>query len=415
MELRKRILVVDDDLQNRKGKYASALQGKYEVEYTENADLIFDVIKTVKADLYIVDLDLSSFIDPRTMQSMTVNAILETIGKSKPIILLSGTYKELMDKEKLTPIIKNAAEEGYNICSFFTWDEVLRVCGDDGQGYRDALYSRIDFFINKDRAPYEFGIVCALEEELDPFMEKVLPDSIRQETINGIHYKKSILKTQNGRMLNFIAACSSSMGIADASIIATHMATQLGVKTIYMIGVCGGREAAGVKIGDVVIPSESIAFQRGKLTEDGFSADIESAKPKESGIVKSSKVKEILSELFDKYTSDYLKKNRSTLPLQEPNVHYYAIACADYVIDKKDELDRIAKTTAHRKLCAVDMESYAIFRVGEILNVETMVIKAVMDLTNNKSDKYKPYAAYMAANYLYQLLYREEITFKKFD
>ena len=61
------------------------------------------------------------------------------------------------------------------------------------------------------------------------------------------------------------------------------------------------------------------------------------------------------------------------------------------------------------------MESYAIFRVGEILNVETMVIKAVMDLTNNKSDKYKPYAAYMAANYLYQLLYREEITFKKFD
>ena len=99
MELRKRILVVDDDLQNRKGKYASALQGKYEVEYTENADLIFDVIKTVKADLYIVDLDLSSFIDPRTMQSMTVNAILETIGKSKPIILLSGTYKELMDKE----------------------------------------------------------------------------------------------------------------------------------------------------------------------------------------------------------------------------------------------------------------------------------------------------------------------------
>lgn len=34
MELRKRILVVDDDLQNRKGKYASALQGKYEVEYT---------------------------------------------------------------------------------------------------------------------------------------------------------------------------------------------------------------------------------------------------------------------------------------------------------------------------------------------------------------------------------------------
>jgi hypothetical protein len=38
-----------------------------------------------------------------------------------------------------------------------------------------------------------------------------------------------------------------------------------------------------------------------------------------------------------------------------------------------------------------------------------MVIKSVMDLYNNKSDKYKPYAAFMAANYLYELLYREII------
>lgn len=415
MELKKHILVIDDDLQNRKDKYAAALEEKYEVDYTEKADLIFDVIKKVKVDLYIVDLNLSAFKNPRTMQPLTVDTILCTIGKNKPIILLSGTYKELMDNGILTPIIKDAAEEGYNVCSFFTWDEILRVSGDDGQEYKDALYSRIDFFMNKDRAPYDFGVVCALEEELAPFMEKAVSDSIKQDTISGIHYKKCVLKTQSGRELNFIAACSSNMGIADAGIIATHMASQLGVKTIYMVGVCGGRESAGVNIGDVIIPSESIAFQRGKLMENGFSADVESAKPKESGIVRSNNVKEILSYLFDEYTSDYLKRNRSTLPLQEPNIHYHAMACADYVIDKKEELDRISQTTARRKLCAVDMESYAIFRVGEILNVETMVIKAVMDLTNNKSDKYKPYAAYMAANYLYQLLYREEITFKKFD
>ena len=43
------------------------------------------------------------------------------------------------------------------------------------------------------------------------------------------------------------------------------------------------------------------------------------------------------------------------------------------------------------------------------MDVNTMVIKSVMDLSNNKSDKYKPYAAFMAANYLYKLLYQEII------
>ncbi len=57
------------------------------------------------------------------------------------------------------------------------------------------------------------------------------------------------------------------------------------------------------------------------------------------------------------------------------------------------------------------MESYGIFRVGELLDINTMVIKSVMDLTNKKSDKYKPYAAYIAANYLYSLIYTEKIAF----
>ena len=412
MELKKRILVIDDDLQRRKQHYIDALDGRYEVKYTENADLVFYVIKETKADLYIIDLNLDLFTNPDTNLPLTVDAILRVVGKDKPIILLSGTYKELMDDGKLTPIINNASEKGYNVCSFFTWDEVLKAGEDESGDYRNALHSRIDFCINKDRTPYDFGIVCALEEELAPFMEKAVQYATRQNTISGIRYRKSVLRTKSGRELNFIAACSSNMGIADASIIATHMASRLGVKTIYMIGVCGGRETESVNIGDVVVPLASIAFQRGKLKEDGFSPDIETAMPKESGFVKSPEAKDILSELFDEYMSAYLKKNRSSLSLQEPTIHYDVMACADYVIDKAGVLDEIAKMVGKRKLCAVDMESYAIFRVGQILDVETMVIKSVMDLTNNKSDKYKPYAAYMAANYLYHLLYREEIMFE---
>jgi nucleoside phosphorylase len=74
------------------------------------------------------------------------------------------------------------------------------------------------------------------------------------------------------------------------------------------------------------------------------------------------------------------------------------------VIDKPNELDNIAKQVSRPKLCSVDMESYAIFRVCQLLNVKSSVIKSVMDLSNNKSDKYKDYACYLAANFFYSII-----------
>lgn len=408
MESKKIILVVDDELQTRKIAYASALDTHYDVTYTDNADLVYDVIRKSNADLFLVDLDLSDFIDPNTNSPMYVQNVLNAIGTDKPVILLSASYDDLMKNGKLTPIIRNSVERGYNICSFFAWSEIQNVADKfTDKDYRDALYSKLDFMIQKDRHPYDFGIVCALESELQPFMDKALSGSVSEIVKDEIHYKRAVLKTKSGRKLNFIAACSSYMGIADSSIIATNMVTRFGVEKIYMVGVCGGRESEGVKIGDVIIPMESVAYQRGKLTNYGFSSDIMSAKPREGGVIKCSDANDILNELFKEYLSNYIQEEGKSLAVERPKVYYNVMACADYVIDKDDELDKIADTISKRKLCAVDMESYGIFRTGELMNINTMVIKSVMDLTNNKSDKYKPYASYLAANYLYQLLFHE--------
>lgn len=412
MEPKKRILVVDDDLQNRKSHYSNVFDQKYEVGYTEDADLIYDSIKEFRADLYIIDLDLSGFTDPKTNLPLQVQSILATIGNNKPIILLSGNYRQLMNEDRLTPIIQNSVEEGYNICSFFVWEEITKASNPEKENYRSAIYSKIDFMINKDRLPYDFGIVCALETELKPFMEKAVPEATLDFTIAGIRYQRGLLRTRSGQELHFVAAYSSYMGSVDAGIITTDMVTRFNVENIYMIGVCGGRESEGVKIGDIIIPSESVAYQRGKLTDSGFSVDVNNAKPKEGGLIRCDIANDIISQLFQDYNTEFLKREHKTLSLQQPGVNYHVMACADYVIDKEGELDVIAKAIGQRKLCAVDMESYAIFRVGELLDIKTMVIKSVMDLTNKKSDNYKPYASFMAANYLYQLIYQEIIKFR---
>jgi nucleoside phosphorylase len=220
-------------------------------------------------------------------------------------------------------------------------------------------------------------------------MENFDKQFIKTFSIDGIIYKRSWLETQGGHKLRFVTTYSDYMGISDASILATHMASKLGIKKIF------------------IIPNESIAFQRGKLNENGFSYGVQIAQPK--GFIKCDEALDILESLRSNYFMKLLKAGKDSFESTSPKVHYEAMACADYVIDKKGEIDNIANTIAKRKLCAVDMESYAIYRVGDMLDVETMVIKSVMDLTNDKSDKYKSYAAFMAANYLYQLLYQEII------
>ena len=188
----------------------------------------------------------------------------------------------------------------------------------------------------------------------------------------------------------------------------THMALHFGVKNIYMIGVCGGRDTIGANIGDVVIPLESVAFQRGKLKEDEFSSEIESSTHKECGNIDKKTANQILLDIYKDYVFSNI--DNGTEKMEIPSVHYDTMACADYVIDKKGVLDEISQNIGHRKLCAVDMESYAIYRVGNLLDINTLVIKSIMDLSNNKTDRYKKYAAFMAANYLYQLLYREMLS-----
>ena len=407
----KRILIVDDDLHNRKQHYANALESNYQVIYAEDAYLLYDTIKNSNVDVYLVDMNLDFFEDPTTKGPLSVINVLESIGKEKPIIMLSGTYTELASRGRLSHIIQRAAEKGYNIGSFLTWEDIVIAGEEKAKGRREALYSKIDFIISRDRSPYKFGIVCALDEELQPFMDNIDEDYI-SFVDDANRYRRGIIKTKGEHELHFISATSTIMGIADASIIATEMATRFNVDTIYMVGVCGGREIEEVKIGDVIIPHKSIAYQRGKLSNKGFSAEVNSAKPKEQGFVKYPEADKILSELFQDYIKKLLKKEGKVPSLETPKVNYNVMACADYVIDKDGELDKIAKNIGHRKLCSVDMESYGLFRVGELLDIKTMVIKSVMDLTNNKSDAYKPYACYMAANYLYQLIYRDIIKFE---
>ncbi len=176
-----------------------------------------------------------------------------------------------------------------------------------------------------------------LKKNLILFLSKV--DVIDNFEIANIQFNKCIITTINNIELHFVSAYSSYMGSVDASIITTVMATILNIKNIYMIGVCGGRDSE-VAIGDIIIPEESIAYQRGKLTEDSFSVDAISAKPKK--IHKPNKFTEIINPIYRSYIDLLIDAGQPPLEVKPPKINYHAMACADYVIDKDEELNKIA-------------------------------------------------------------------------
>jgi len=254
----------------------------------------------------------------------------------------------------------------------------------------------------------DVGIICALSEERKPFFDNFNDDELEKITRGEIQYQKGVIITKNGKLIRFVTVIQQEMGTVDAAAIGAMLVKEFMVKHLFMIGVCGGREEVKVKIGDIIIPTDSVAYQRGKLTEKGLELAVGHSQTNVSSKMIFDDCRSIIDKIFEQYMNKRIKEKKGGLSVQNPSIHYEPMACGENVVDKANELNKISEDVAQRKLCAIDMESYAILRLNKFLNIKTVVIKSVMDLANNKSDEYKEYAAYVSANFLYEIL-KEEV------
>lgn len=213
----------------------------------------------------------------------------------------------------------------------------------------------------------------------------------------------------NGKKIKLILAKQDRMGCVDTSYIAAIMKINYNIKHLFMIGVCGGRESQHIKIGDILIPNESFAFQNGKLTKDGLIVDATSSQ--RNSLIQQLIDKEVEDFIQNKY-SEYMKEQidlNKPVEIYPPKIYFESIACGDVVVDKPGELDEIATRLSKRKLVGIDMESYSIFRASYIFpELKTTVIKGVMDITTGKSDKFKDFAATIVSDFLIYILKNEK-------
>lgn len=244
----------------------------------------------------------------------------------------------------------------------------------------------------------DYAIITALEEdEMEKILQLFVKEFEIQETNNYIifgHIKDNPTK-------KVVYASQHKTGMLDAAILATEILVRFKPKYFIMTGVLGGKPEE-TNIGDVVIATKVFEIDRGKITDTGFK--------KESSVssINSKEIKKIHRNKKDIETFiNSLDDTRNS----NVKLHFGPIACVNQVIDIEGFFDSKI-TEIERKAIALEMESFAIVRSCELANdgkTVPIIIKSVMDNTQNKIDNAKPYASWTSARTLEYILKNEII------
>jgi nucleoside phosphorylase len=174
-----------------------------------------------------------------------------------------------------------------------------------------------------------------------------------------------------------ISACGGEMGQVATAITVSKLILQFDPILVIMIGICGGREGSGLELGDVILSSACIQYERGKFASGAM-------KPKTSKCVTRRDISRLLVSYLKQEPGTRIEKQLSEAALRKPRVLKGMYACADLVVKDKAKFDNILKHSPD--VLAVEMESYACAYAADVLNVDfgALIMKAVSDHANKK-------------------------------
>lgn len=277
-----------------------------------------------------------------------------------------------------------------------TQDKINRLLS--SKVYEETVMNKNEIEEVTQSVEIDYAIITALE---DDEMEKILPLIVKEGEVedsnNYIEY--GYLRDKPSKKI--VYASQHNTGMVDASILASELIIKFKPKFLIMIGVLGGKPA-DTSIGDVIIANKVFEIDRGKLTDVGFKKEASVANLKSREIIKINRKKREIEEFIKGV--DETRKSHVQL-------HFGPIACVNQVIDVEDFFQEKI-TTVDRKAIALEMESFAIVRACELLNngeTKPLIIKSVMDNTQDKTDEGKTYAAWTSAKTLEFILLNDII------
>ena len=236
----------------------------------------------------------------------------------------------------------------------------------------------------------DFAIVTAAREEHEAVLE-VFNFSHNHKVSKGSRvYWKKTFKTIDKGDYSIITTQSLEQGSVSDAVLINDLQHHWKPRAIILTGVAASMQKE-IQFGDIVIGEEIFYFEAGKTTNKG--------KLPEPKIFKSSSmlinhIRNVPRKNFPRIINPENNKRKV------PNIHFGTILSVNQVI--ADKVIRDSYLQEHRKLIALEMESYGFAQANweSSLNTQIIVIKAIMDKANSKKDDlWKKQAALCSARF----------------
>lgn len=256
----------------------------------------------------------------------------------------------------------------------------------------------------------DLSIVCALPV---PELSQVLRldwswEQIHVPLDDAIYYRGTVRHSAGTFVVH--AAATNRMGMPSAACLAMKMIQAFRPRYLAMAGITAGVRGR-TKLGDVVVADPTWDYGSGKLTvQDGEATFL----PAPHQLQLSSRLRNKLRIMAG--NDALLASVRQSWPASKPDhalsIHVGPLASGASVVADATVLEKVM--AQHRKLLAIEMETYAIFAAAEEAAEPKPIpfsMKSVCDYADTgKGDEFQDYAAYTSAQILRLFVEQELIT-----
>lgn len=304
-------------------------------------------------------------------------------------------FSDIVIPKYIFGLTSNSSDASEHQSAFANYGWYLFDLNRDMRDWQTILINKIESSNgNSNYYHPDVAIVTALE---DPELEELL--NLAQKPVKfvleGHSYYRFSIENKSNKKISILCASAERMGLSWSASLTTRIINKFSPKYIIMTGICAGVDGR-TELGDIIVGDPVWDWGAGKLSEKSgekiFLPDphqLPLNRRLKEGFKLISKDTQFMKSLPINWSGDDITKI--------PSLKIAPMACGSSVISTQLVIDEINED--HRKLTAIEMESYGVMAASHAYDIPCVVIKSVCDFGNTKkSDDVQRYASYTSAS-----------------
>lgn len=304
-------------------------------------------------------------------------------------------FSDIVIPKYIFGLTSNSSDASEHQSAFANYGWYLFDLNRDMRDWQTILINKIESSNgNSNYYHPDVAIVTALE---DPELEELL--NLAQKPVKfvleGHSYYRFSIENKSNKKISILCASAERMGLSWSASLTTRIINKFSPKYIIMTGICAGVDGR-TELGDIIVGDPVWDWGAGKLSEKSgekiFLPDphqLPLNRRLKEGFKLISKDTQFMKSLPINWSGDDITKI--------PSLKIAPMACGSSVISTQLVIDEINED--HRKLTAIEMESYGVMAASHAYDIPCVVIKSVCDFGNTKkSDDVQRYSSYTSAS-----------------